>query len=109
MLPKIGLGQRQAGLGGHWTGGDFRLHPVVGLVLEISEGAGQENRKQQPAENQAGPGVQPGHGLAKALFHDRSIQYPIPAAAAKTRPVTINPNQARHAERQAKHQITASR
>src|SRR5690606_4569976 len=39
----------------------------------------QENTEQQPAEEQATIGVEPGHGLAKRLLH-RSIQ-PVTAAA----------------------------
>jgi hypothetical protein len=44
------------------------------IVLEVRQRSGEENGEQQPAEDQPGPGVQPGHGLAKALFHPFFIQ-----------------------------------
>ena len=109
VLLKIVLRQGQTGFGGHRPGGNFRLHPVADLVFEVSQCAGQENRKQQPAEDQTGPGVQPGHGLTKALFHELPIQYASPETAASIRLGTIKPIQACHAVRQAKHQSTATR
>ncbi len=106
----------QIGLGGGQATGvidgmrlHFGLHPVGNFVLEIRQGARQENRKQQPAKDQPGPSVQPGHGLAEALFHVRAIQYANPANVAIIALGSNTPNQARQAVRQAKHQMTANR
>ena len=52
----------------------FGLRPVGDFFLEIRQRAGEEDGEQQPAEDQAGPGVQPGHRLAKAFFHGLFIQ-----------------------------------
>ncbi|MNC41785.1 hypothetical protein D3C75_905650 [compost metagenome] len=52
----------------------FWLRPVGDFFLEIRQRAGEEDGEQQPAEDQAGPGVQPGHGLAEAFFHGVFIQ-----------------------------------
>ena len=43
----------------------FRLHPPVQLPIKHRQGAGQKDRKQQPAEHQAGPGVQRRHRLGQ--------------------------------------------
>ena len=109
LLLQIVLRDGEAALIVQGMGLHFGLHPVGYFIFEIGQGAGQENREQQPAEDQACPGVQPGHGLAKALFHVRAIQKPMPARVAKSALGTITPAQARHAVRQAKHQSTASR
>ncbi|MNE20705.1 hypothetical protein D3C80_1138390 [compost metagenome] len=74
MLLQVALGQVQARRRVQRSAGHFRLRPVTDFFLEIGHGPGHENRKQQPAENQPGPGMQPGHGLAKALFHGFFIQ-----------------------------------
>ncbi|MNE61103.1 hypothetical protein D3C80_1562930 [compost metagenome] len=52
----------------------FRLRPMSDFFLEVRQRAGKEDGEQQPAEDQAGPGVQPGHGLAEAFFHGFFIQ-----------------------------------
>ncbi|MNI41300.1 hypothetical protein D3C73_955500 [compost metagenome] len=109
VLLQIVLCHAQARFGTHRTRGNFRLHPVAGFILEIGKRTGQENGEQQPAEDETGPGVQPGHRLTKALFHVRSIQYASPDTAARIRHGTASPSQARSAVRQAKHQITAPR
>lgn len=44
------------------------------FFLEVRQRAGKEDGEQQPAEDQASPGVQPGHGLAEAFFHAFFIQ-----------------------------------
>ncbi|MNZ86788.1 hypothetical protein D3C78_1056240 [compost metagenome] len=74
MFLKIVLGQGQTGQRLQWPNLHLRLSPVINLFLEVGHRPGEENREQQPAEDQAGPGVQPGHGLAKALFHPFFIQ-----------------------------------
>jgi hypothetical protein len=70
VLLQVVLRQRQAGFAADLAHRDFRLHPVADLVVEVRQGTGEEDREQNPAEDQSGPGVQPGHGLTKALFHD---------------------------------------
>jgi len=109
MLLQIILRQGQASLAIDRACGNFRAHPVTGFVIEIGQGAGQKNREQQPAEDQPDPGVQPGHGLAKTLFH----AYPNPRAApemvARITLGTSKPTHADHAVRQAKHHSTATR
>ena len=62
----LGDGCRVICLGGR-QGLEFGAHPVVELGLEIRQRARHEDGKQQPAQQQPRPGVQPGHGLAKAL------------------------------------------
>ncbi|MNJ46187.1 hypothetical protein D3C77_413120 [compost metagenome] len=71
---QVALRQRQAGQRVMRSNRYLGLGPVIDLLLEVGHGPGEENRKQQPAEDQPGPGVQPGHGLAKALFHQFFIQ-----------------------------------
>lgn len=44
------------------------LRPVGDFILEVRQRAGEEDGKQQPAKDQADPGVQPGHRLAEAFF-----------------------------------------
>jgi hypothetical protein len=46
-----------------------RRHPVVDLLVEIAQRAGEIDEVQHNAEHEAQPGVQPGHRLAEALFH----------------------------------------
>ncbi len=51
----------------------FRASPDTDLEPEYADGARDKNGHQQPAENEAGPGVQPRHFLGKALFfHSQS-------------------------------------
>ena len=109
MLLQVILRQRQARLGIDWPCGNFRLHPVTGFVVEVSQGSGQENRKQQPAEHQPGPGVQPCHGLAETLFHAKPNPRAAPEMVARITLGTSKPTHADHAVRQAKHQSTATR
>ena len=73
-------------------GGQLRVHPVVDLLIEHRQAAGQKNRKQQPAYDQSTPGVQPGQRLGDGLFHpSRSSscgQKPIAAnGSASTAPI----------------------
>ncbi|MNJ55160.1 hypothetical protein D3C77_506340 [compost metagenome] len=74
MFLQVTLRQRQTGHRVVRPDRYLGLGPVIDLFLEVGHGPGQENRKQQPTENQSGPGVQPGHCLAEALFHQLFIQ-----------------------------------
>ncbi len=47
----------------------FRLHPIGDFLIEHRQRAGEKNRKQQPAEEQACPGMEPIHALCEAFFH----------------------------------------
>ncbi len=47
----------------------LRLHPAGDLVVEIARCAGDKDKEQHPGDDQPGPGVQPGHALAKSFFH----------------------------------------
>ena len=89
--------------------GHFRLAPAGDLGLEVGHGPGEKNREQQPAENQPGPGVQPGHRLAEALFHGIAIQYVTPLITPSTRLGNRMPAQARQALWVAKAQMNAPR
>ncbi|MNE81247.1 hypothetical protein D3C80_1778810 [compost metagenome] len=71
---QVALGQAQAGHRVERVAADFGLCPVADLFLEIRQCAGQENCEKQPAENQPGPGVQPGHRLAETVLHGFFIQ-----------------------------------
>ena len=86
---------------------DLRLHPVIDLLVEHRQAAGEKDGKQQPAEQQATPGVQPGHGLSQGLFHARRSsrcgQKPISASGAAAGTTT----QARQALRAANAQRIA--
>ncbi len=104
---QVGLGQLHAGAGIEGACRNLRLHPLGDLVLEVRERPGQENREQQPAEQKTDPGVQPGHRLTEALFHDNHL--PQAYAAPSTAQGANTPTQACSAVRQAKHQSTATR
>ena len=54
---------------GQVVGRQLGGHPVVDLLIEHGQAAGQKDHEQQPADDQATPGVQPGHGLGQGLFH----------------------------------------
>ena len=109
------------------------LHPLRDLVPEIAHRAREEHGVEEPAQQQADPGVQVGHGLADAgcLGRFRGLgglacrvrgvrgvrgvrvhaPSPLPqvhhAAGASTRAATSRPAQARVALRTANTQITA--
>jgi hypothetical protein len=82
---------------------------VADFIFEIRQRPGQENREQQPAEQQSGPGVQPGHRLTEALFHASPNPRAAPEMVARITLGTSNPTHADQAVRQAKHQSTATR
>ncbi|MNP13983.1 hypothetical protein D3C76_1062910 [compost metagenome] len=71
---QIALGHAQAGHRIEGVATHLGLGPVIDLVLEVRQRPGEEDGEQQPAEDQAGPGMQPGHGLAEAFFHGFLIQ-----------------------------------
>ncbi len=87
---------------------DFRLHPVVEFLVEYRQGAGDEDGEQQPAENQPGPGVQPGHRLGEGVLHASHSsacgQKPIRASGT----ATASGAQARRASLHAKAQRMAA-
>ena len=103
------------------------LHPLRDLVPEIAHRAREEHGVEEPAQQQADPGVQVGHGLADArrlggfpglgglAGRVRGVRVhapsPLPqvhhAAGASTRAATSRPAQARVALRTANTQITA--
>ncbi len=56
---------RRVGLGhGHMQLG---AHPVVHLVHKVAQGAGEEHRIEQPAQQQSAPGMEPRHRLAQSF------------------------------------------
>ncbi|KAG0758953.1 hypothetical protein G6F22_019503 [Rhizopus arrhizus] len=81
------------------VGRQLRAHPAADFLAVVTGGAGHEDQQQQPADQQAGPGVQPGHRLAESVLHA-----PAPsrrATAAISRVGTRMPAQARSAVRVA--------
>ena len=52
----------------------LRLHPAIDLGVKVPGGAGDEHEKKHPAEHQPGPGVQPGHRLAKSILHSAGLR-----------------------------------
>lgn len=40
-------------------------HPLINFCIEVAEGSGHKHEVKNPAKDQAGPGVQPRHGLPK--------------------------------------------
>lgn len=50
----------------------LRLHPARDLELEVARRPGDEDEKQDPADDQTRPRVQPGGALAKTFLHDLS-------------------------------------
>ncbi len=93
---------------------NLRLHPARDLGPEEGQRAGQEHGKQHPAEDQACPRVQPGHGLTNALFTGMFVFGRLHAATsrcARNKPPSSAagprmPAQARQALRVANTQIT---
>ncbi len=51
------------------AGRQLRAHPAADSLAVVAGGAGHEDQQQQPADQQAGPGVQPGHRLAESVLH----------------------------------------
>jgi hypothetical protein len=49
----------------------FGNRPAVDLAVEHRQRAEEKAPHQPEAQHQAEPGVQPGHGLLKILFHTR--------------------------------------
>ncbi len=86
----------------------LRRHPQGDLLAEIGAGAGHEHRQQQPAQQQAAPGVQPGHGLPQTRLHNSASGPPSQASAASTSAGIRMPTQARAALRVANAHSTAT-
>jgi len=63
-----------------------RAHPAGEFLVEAGDGAGKDDHEQQPARQQAAPGVQTGHALAQ--FHGRTLQSPEKNAARHSTAVT---------------------
>lgn len=68
MLVQRDLGALRDFAVGRWQAVQLGPHPEIEFVLEKAQRAGDENCKQNPAQNQPGPGMQPGHGLAKTFL-----------------------------------------
>ena len=81
-------------------------HPAVDFGVEVTDRPGQKHEVQQPAREEAGPGMQPGHRLPESALHATA-----PLVASATMPNTAVhapiPIQARSAERVANAQSTA--
>ena len=87
-------------------GRQFRPHPAIDLGIEDARRAGQEDEEKQPPEQQPGPGVQPRHGLAKAVFHAMA-EYMSHAAALIATAGSAIPTHACQAVRAAKDHMMA--
>ncbi len=59
--------------------------PVVELPPEHAERSREPDRKQQPAEDEPGPGVQPQHRQGEGFFHGRRLVRCLPIAPRKER------------------------
>ena len=99
-------------LGADLAGGgavQFGLHPQGDFIAVVAGRAGAKHQQQNPADEQAGPGVQPCHRLAETFFHARlQDRASIHCRMAAMTAAGINrPSQARRALRVAKTHITA--
>ncbi|KAG1460654.1 hypothetical protein G6F57_014283 [Rhizopus arrhizus] len=102
-LAGVGLQVVHRTLRGHvdadLVGRQRRAHPAADFLAVVTGGAGHEDQQQQPADQQAGPGVQPGHRLAESVLHAQAPSRR--ATAAISRVGTRMPAQARSAVRVA--------
>ena len=92
----------------------FRAHPAANFVLEDGQRAGETHDKQHMAQQQPGPAMQPGHGLARAVANcrrRRSSHAGCPAAQAPiaSRPaMPATPASARHGPDARKAQMVTA-